>query len=226
MKQSVAIVGCLIFGRHKLLTFFIRINKCNLQYLNFQSIRVPEFMPVEFHINSNNWHVICNRIICDFNLEKGGIRIMAIEKWKSKKDVEQFFGDLFEESFPFRNMRRFPSLNKMREFMTISPAVDMYDDEKEIVVKAEVPGIDKDDINITVTDNTLIIKGETKKDEETKEEDYYYAERTFGSFSRRLELPEKVQESKIKANFKDGILEVHLPKAPEAKAKKIKVEAK
>ena len=110
--------------------------------------------------------------------------------------------------------------------MTISPAVDMYDNEKEIVVKAEVPGIDKDDINITVTDNTLIIKGETKKDEETKEEDYYYAERTFGSFSRRLELPEKVQESKIKANFKDGILEVHLPKAPEAKAKKIKVEAK
>jgi len=151
---------------------------------------------------------------------------MVLEKWKSKKNVEQFFGDLFEESFPFHNLRRFPSLNKMREFMTISPVVDMYDDEKEIVVKAEVPGIDKTDINITVTDNTLIIKGETKKEEETKEEDYYYAERTFGSFSRRLELPEKVQESKIKANFKDGILEVHLPKASEAKAKKIKVEAK
>jgi len=151
---------------------------------------------------------------------------MAVEKWKSKKDVEQFFGDLFEEPFPFRNLRRFTSFNKMRKFMTISPAVDMYDDDKEIVVKAEVPGIDKDDINITVADNTLTIKGKTKKDEETKEEDYYYAERTFGSFSRRLELPEKVQESKIKAKFKDGILEVHLPKTPEDKAKKIKVEAK
>ncbi len=151
---------------------------------------------------------------------------MALEKWKSKKDIEQFFEDLFEEPFPIRNWKRLPSLKKMREFMTISPAVDMYDNEKEIVVKAEVPGIDKDDINITVADNTLTIKGETKKEEETKEEDYYYSERTFGSFSRRLELPDKVQESKIKANFKDGILEINLPKAPEAKAKKIKVEAK
>ena len=110
--------------------------------------------------------------------------------------------------------------------MTISPAVDMYDNEKEIVIKAEVPGMDKKDINISVADSTLTIKGEMKKEEETKEEDYYYAERTYGSFSRRLELPAIVQESKIKANIKDGILEIHLPKAPESKAKKIKIDEK
>ena len=151
---------------------------------------------------------------------------MSLEKWTPKKDVERFFEGMFEEPFSLRNWKGLPSFRKMREFMTFSPAVDMYENEKEIVVKAEVPGIDKEDINISVSDGTLMIKGETKKEEETKEEDYYYAERTYGSFSRRLELPEKVQESKIKANFKDGILEIHLPKAPEAKAKKIKIEAK
>jgi len=151
---------------------------------------------------------------------------MSLEKWVPKKNVERFFEDMFEEPFSLSNWRGLPSLKKMREFMTFSPAVDMYDKEKEIVVKAEVPGMDKKDINISVSDNTLTIKGEMKKEEETKEEDYYYAERSYGSFSRRLELPAKVQESKIKANFKDGILEIHLPKAPEAKAKEIKIEEK
>ncbi len=151
---------------------------------------------------------------------------MSLERWTPRKDVERFFEGMFEEPFSLRNWRGLPSLKKMREFMAISPAVDMYDNEKEIVVKAEVPGMDKKDINISVSNSTLTIKGEMKKEEETKEEDYYYAERSYGSFSRRLELPAKVQESKITANFKDGILEIHLPKAPEAKVKEIKIEAK
>jgi hypothetical protein len=67
MKQSIAIVGCLIFGRYKLLTFFIRNQKCNLQNLNFSVFGGLEFMPVEFHINSNIWHIICIRIICGSN---------------------------------------------------------------------------------------------------------------------------------------------------------------
>jgi len=151
---------------------------------------------------------------------------MAIEKWQPRKEFEKFFESMFEGPFSSRSWNRFPSLRKMREFMTISPAVDMYDNEKEIVVKAEVPGMDKKDINISVNDSTLTIKGEMKKEEETKEEDYFYAERSYGSFTRRLELPAKVQESRIKANIKDGILELHLPKAPESKAKDIKIEAK
>jgi len=151
---------------------------------------------------------------------------MALERWTPRKDVERFFEGMFEEPFSLSNWRGLPSFKKMREFMMFSPAVDMYDKEKEIVVKAEVPGMDKKDINISVSDSTLTIKGEMKKEEETKEEDYYYAERSYGSFSRRLELPAKVQESKIKANFKDGILEIHLPKAPESKAKEIKIEGK
>jgi len=151
---------------------------------------------------------------------------MALERWTPRKDVEKFFEDMFEEPFFLRNWKGLPSLRKMREYMAISPAVDMYENEKEIVVKAEVPGIDKKDIDISVADSTLTVKGEMKKEEKTKEEDYYYEERTCGSFSRRLELPTKVQESKIKANLKDGVLEIHLPKAPEAKAKKIKLDIK
>ena len=69
-----------------------------------------------------------------------------------------------------------------REFEGISPAVDMIDKKDEIVVKAEIPGVEKNDINISLTDSTLTIKGETKKEKETKDEDFYYSERTYGSF--------------------------------------------
>lgn len=151
---------------------------------------------------------------------------MSLEKWAPKKDLERFFESIFEEPMSLSNLKRFPSLKKMHDFMSISPAVDMYDNDNEIVVKAEVPGMDKKDIKISVSNSTLTIKGEMKKEEETKEEDYYYAERSYGSFNRRLELPAKVEESKINANIKDGLLEIHLPKAPEAKAKEIKIGGK
>jgi HSP20 family protein len=114
----------------------------------------------------------------------------------------------------------------MREVEMVSPAVDMFEKADEIVVKAEVPGIDKKNIKISVSDNVLSIKGEMKKEEEVKEEDYYYSERSYGSFSRSLTLPAKVVESKISAEFKDGILEVHLPKIAESKPKEIKVDIK
>lgn len=104
------------------------------------------------------------------------------------------------------------------------PSVDMYDKEDEIVVKAEIPGVDKKDVNISLTDNTLTIKGESKKEKEVKEEDYYYSERSHGTFARMLSLPEKVVAEKVTAEFKDGVLEVHLPKSPEAKPKEIKVK--
>lgn len=151
---------------------------------------------------------------------------MALMKWRQPKELERFFQDFFEESFSPRMWKRFPSLKKLRELEGISPSVDMYDEKEEIVVKAEVPGIEKENINISISDNMLTIKGETKKEEEVKEEDYYYAERSTGSFSRILSLPTKVQADKIKASFKDGILEIRLPKSEEAKPKEIKIDVK
>lgn len=150
---------------------------------------------------------------------------MALKKW-TPKSMEKFFGELWEEPVPERFLRRFPSLRWMREFEEVSPAVDMYEKKDEIVVKAEVPGIDKENIKISISDNMLTIKGEMKKEEEIKEEDYYYSERSYGSFSRSLTLPAKVVGDKVKAEFKDGILEIHMPKAAEAKAKEIKVAIK
>ncbi len=92
------------------------------------------------------------------------------------------------------------------------------------MVKAELPGMDKDNIEVNLTDHTLTIKGEKKKEEEIKEKDYYRAERSYGSFFRTVELPKEVHSDKVKAHFKNGILEVRLPKTEEAKAKEVKVK--
>ncbi len=106
------------------------------------------------------------------------------------------------------------------------PSVDVIDKKDKIIVKVEVPGVEKEDIDISVTEDTLNIKGETKKEKEVKEEDYYCCERSYGSFSRSVDLPVKVQTDKIKANLKDGVLEVELPKVESEKPKEIKIEVK
>jgi HSP20 family protein len=105
-----------------------------------------------------------------------------------------------------------------------APTVDVYEEKDDIVVKAELPGMDKDNIEVNLTDRTLTIKGEKKKEEEMKEENYYRSERSYGSFLRTLELPKDVHADKVKATFKNGILEVRMPKTEEAKAKEIKVK--
>ncbi|HXG31074.1 MAG TPA: Hsp20/alpha crystallin family protein [Thermodesulfobacteriota bacterium] len=151
---------------------------------------------------------------------------MALMKWSPSKEIERWFEEFFEEPFLPRAWRRFPSLKRLRELEGISPAVDMYDKKDEIVVKAELPGVEKENVHISLSDNTLTIKGEIKKEEEVKEEDYYYSERSYGSFARILSLPSKVKSDGIKASFKNGILEIHLPKAEEAKPKEIKIEVK
>ena len=151
---------------------------------------------------------------------------MALKRWEPTRSMEKFFEDMFEEGFPSRFLRRFPRMKVLTEFQTVSPTVDMFDKDNEIVVKAEVPGIDKENIKISVSGSVLTIKGEMKKEEEVKEEDYYYAERSYGSFSRSLTLPCKVEEGKIKAEYKDGILELHLPKEAKSQPKEIKVDVK
>lgn len=105
------------------------------------------------------------------------------------------------------------------------PAVDMVDEKDEIVVKADLPGLDQKDIEVTVQDGTLTIRGERKEEKEEKKEDYYYAERTYGAFMRSLPLPKGVDADKVKATFKKGVLEVHLPKAKEASGKTVEVKA-
>lgn len=104
------------------------------------------------------------------------------------------------------------------------PKVDVVDRENEIVVKAEVPGVDKKDIDITVGEDTVTIKGETRHEEKEEKGDYYRCEISRGAFSRTVALPAAVDGARAKASFKDGMLELTLPKVEKAKRHSIKVE--
>lgn len=101
-----------------------------------------------------------------------------------------------------------------------TPPIEMIEKEDKFIVKAELPGMKKEEIDISVVGDTLTIKGERKAETEIKEEDYYCCERCYGSFFRSITMPATVDAKKIKATYEDGVLEVSLPKAPEVKPKK------
>jgi len=104
------------------------------------------------------------------------------------------------------------------------PPVDIYETDDSLVFKAELPGVTKEDITVEVKDNTLTLKGEKKFGKEAKEESYHRVERAYGTFQRAFTLPGPMEQDKVKAKFKDGILEIVLPKAEKVKPKQIKVE--
>ena len=144
---------------------------------------------------------------------------MGLTGWERDMDriLEDFFGRRTRPWWPERWFRT-------DEMELRPPTVDVFEEKDDIVVKAELPGIEKDKIEVNLTDRTLTIKGEKKKEENIKEENYYRAERSYGSFLRTLELPNEVRADKVKASFKNGILEVRMPKTEEAKAKEVKVK--
>jgi len=114
-----------------------------------------------------------------------------------------------------------------KEAMTMaewSPLVDITEDEKEYLIKAEVPEIKKEDIKLLVQDNVLTISGERKSEKEEKGKKYHRVERTYGSFMRSFTLPEDADGSKVAAEYKDGMLNVRLPKSEKAKPKSIEVK--
>jgi HSP20 family protein len=105
-----------------------------------------------------------------------------------------------------------------------SPAVDIYETETEIVVKAEIPGVDRKDIELNLEKNVLTLRGDRRFEKETKDENYHRIERAYGTFSRSFSIPAVVDESKIKADYRDGVLTIALPKTEKAKPKQIKIE--
>jgi len=104
-----------------------------------------------------------------------------------------------------------------------NPIVDVYENDESIVVKAEVPGVDKKDISVDIDNGVLTVKGERKHEEEVKEDRFYRKERVYGKFQRSFRLPEGTDYDKINADFKDGILTVTVPKAEEKKPKQISI---
>ncbi len=105
----------------------------------------------------------------------------------------------------------------------MTPTIDVSETDKEVTVEAELPGVDEKDIDVTLTDNLLTIKGEKKQEKEEKKKDFHLTERSYGSFSRSMTLPFDADPGKIKAAFKDGVLTITLPKPPEVKAKVKKI---
>ncbi len=106
---------------------------------------------------------------------------------------------------------------------TWTPSVDIHENENELVLSAEVPGIEDKDIEINIENNILSIQGERKIEEETKEENYHRIERSYGSFYRSFTLPTNVNQDNIKAEYDNGVLRISMPKKPELKPKKVKV---
>jgi HSP20 family protein len=106
-----------------------------------------------------------------------------------------------------------------------SPPVDIYETDDALVLKAELPGFSKDEINIEMKDQTLVIKGERKREDEVKEGSYHRTERVYGAFQRSFMLPTTVDQEKVSAAYKDGVLELRLPKVQAAQPKRIAVSA-
>lgn len=149
---------------------------------------------------------------------------MDMKKWltpweplKELEEIRREIDDIFE-------MRPFRFGLKPLLARSFSPAIDIIDKKDKLVVKAEVPGVDKKDMTISISDDELVIKGEVKREQEVNEKDYYHSERFYGTFSRSIALPAMVDKSKAKASYKDGILEITLPKAESEKSKEVKLE--
>jgi HSP20 family protein len=104
-----------------------------------------------------------------------------------------------------------------------NPSVDVFENDNEVIFKAELPGMNAKDIEVKLENNVLMLKGERRFEKETKEENYHRIEREYGTFSRSFALPHAVDGDKVKAEYKDGILKVTLPKKEDTKPKPIKI---
>lgn len=156
---------------------------------------------------------------------------MAIELWRPGKGLRRgAFRPLsrmeqeMEETFD-RFFRGWPLLREAAEGLGWAPAIDVVDRKDEVILRADLPGMSERDVELTLQDGNLTIRGERKEEKEEKEENYYCCERSYGAFSRSLAVPASVNADKINATFKSGVLEVHLPKTKEATGKKIEVKA-
>ncbi len=125
---------------------------------------------------------------------------------------------LWESFFESRSLRRGEEAGRWM------PSFDISETKNDIVVKAEIPGIDPKEIDISLTADVLTVKGEKKQEKEEKEENFHLIERSYGFFTRSIRLPKDVQGDKINASYKNGILKITLPKSEEAKKKEIKIK--
>jgi HSP20 family protein len=153
---------------------------------------------------------------------KGGAEMAGLVRWEPFRDVTSLrdaMDRMFEERF-------FRPLAPFAPWAEGALAVDMYETEDSVVIKTAIPGVTADEIEVSVTGDTLTIKGESKEEEEIKRENYLRRERRFGSYCRSVTLPGGLKADKADADYTDGILTLTFPKAEEVKPKSIKVTTK
>jgi len=133
------------------------------------------------------------------------------------RELQREIDRLFEDFFT-------PSLRRSADVYRFTPDIDVYETEKELVIEAEIPGMDRKDITVKVEDNVLKISGEKKLEREHKDRNYRFFERSYGKFERCMVLPEYVDSEKIKAKYENGVLTITIPKHEEVKAKVVDVK--
>ena|SRR5437868_4130758 len=146
---------------------------------------------------------------------------MAVTRWDPFRDLnilQERMNRVFEDAAG----RRWKS-DEPAATTSWSPAVDISETDREILVQAELPGINRKDIALQVENNVLTLKGDRRFEKETRQENYHRIERSYGGFSRTFAIPAIVDESGIRADFKDGILKIALPKKEQMKARQIKI---
>jgi HSP20 family protein len=150
---------------------------------------------------------------------------MAIVRWwdpmRDLAGIQDKMNQIFEDTFTRTRGREEVLTGGMW-----TPAVDIYETDGTVVVKAELPGVQKDQVGVEVKDGILTLRGERKYEKEVKEENFHRIERSYGTFQRAFSLPTTVDQEKISATMKDGVLEVTLPKKEAAKPKQISVAIK
>ena len=146
---------------------------------------------------------------------------MELVRWNPRRElfglhnsINHMFNDFFSPTF---------SCDEAISIWGWNPVVDIYENEENIVIKAELPGVDKNDIVVDVKGRVLTLKGERSTDNEVKEDNYYRQERSYGKFERAFALPVEIDPEKIKADYKDGILKIDIPKAEENKPKQVTI---
>ena len=160
----------------------------------------------------------------------------------NKEEKKSFFGRLKQEAKPEveeKSPEKEEAKDKPEEKKTVSPkkeewlkeeegqlSIDVYQTPQEIIIKSTIAGVKPEDIDVSINNDMVTIKGERKKDVEVSDEDYFYQECYWGKFSRSVILPQEIEVDRVKAEIEDGILTVRLPKSEKAKSKKIQVEAK
>jgi HSP20 family protein len=160
--------------------------------------------------------------INEVEINRKGDKTMALIRWDPFREMSALQERMNRLMSDYRT--RAPWAEEEMAQGNWVPPVDIYETKESIVLNVELPGVVKENITLEVKDSTLTLKGEKKLEKDVKEESYHRMERTYGSFMRAFTLPSTVQQEKVKARFKDGVLEVTIPKAEEAKPKQVKVE--